>query len=163
LVSQGCPLDGPAVWADHWDYTSKPCCEQESETLHPRGMSESFTFQRGTRPRPCRQCVSQWRDEASYGNPRPCQPTSPPNMTVPSDFFVVRRCPKEIQAPILQVSDDNTGAIGSERHFNAKSLRLSLSRREASFDSVRIGQTNAIDRMHRLSTRNPPRDRSACN
>ena len=68
------------MWAIRWDCFSKTCCEQIDELLHPRGVSESFTCQRSSWPVPPPQRVSQWGDEASYGNLNPCQPTRSPNL-----------------------------------------------------------------------------------
>ena len=101
LVSQGCPSEGPAVsWANRlpvnrFGILPPTLCEQERLQLHPRGVSESFTCQREVRLAETgrtRHCLSQWRDEASYGNPRGCQPGQAMNPANPTSFFEARGC-----------------------------------------------------------------------
>ena len=80
MVSQGCPSEGPAVWAIRWDCFPKTCVNRSTScSILAACPNHSLVKEvRGLCHPP--ECVSQWGDEASYGNLNSCQPTRSPNL-----------------------------------------------------------------------------------
>jgi hypothetical protein len=94
---EGCPTDGPAVVGrplylvePGLGYFHRPCVNRSGFSDILAACPNRSLVREKSRPVETgrtRHCLSQCRDEASYGNPRGCQPDQPVNPANPASFF----------------------------------------------------------------------------